>query len=90
MTSPSRVVELQVKQRLFECLNGLVSGVADVDPDRLHQAQLTLVNQTTCREKWGGGFIADSHICSHPAGSASCMVRAATTNHFILIQRIML
>uniref|UniRef100_A0A3Q3FFL3 Ovochymase 1 n=1 Tax=Labrus bergylta TaxID=56723 RepID=A0A3Q3FFL3_9LABR len=27
---------------------------------------------TSCREKWPG-LIGDSHICTHPAGSASCM-----------------
>ncbi|TKS90349.1 Transmembrane protease serine 9 [Collichthys lucidus] len=47
----------------------------DIDPDRLHHAGLTLLNQTTCMEKWGGGLISDTHICSHPAGSASCMER---------------
>ncbi|KAM7378638.1 hypothetical protein PAMA_013514 [Pampus argenteus] len=52
---------------------GATTATAEVDPDRLHQAQLTLVNLTTCREKWGDGLINDSHICSHPAGSASCM-----------------
>ena len=50
-----------------------VTHAATVDPDRLHSVGLTLVNQTSCREKWGG-LIDDSHICSHPAGSASCMV----------------
>ncbi|XP_068443099.1 ovochymase-1 [Clinocottus analis] len=45
----------------------------DIDPDRLHQVGLTLVNQTTCREKWGGGLVTDSHICADPAGSTSCM-----------------
>lgn len=34
---------------------------------------MTLVNETTCIEKWGD-FVSDSHICSHPAGSASCTV----------------
>ncbi|CAJ1054450.1 ovochymase-1 isoform X1 [Xyrichtys novacula] len=43
-----------------------------VDPDRLHQVGLSLANQTSCREKWAG-LIDDSHICFHPAGSASCM-----------------
>ncbi|XP_044200086.1 ovochymase-1 isoform X1 [Thunnus albacares] len=52
---------------------GSTRASADVDPDRLHHARLTLVNQTTCREKWGGDLISDSHICSHPAGSASCL-----------------
>uniref|UniRef100_A0A3P8UTA4 Ovochymase 1 n=1 Tax=Cynoglossus semilaevis TaxID=244447 RepID=A0A3P8UTA4_CYNSE len=28
---------------------------------------------TTCEDKWGGGLITDSHICAHPAGSASCL-----------------
>ncbi|KAM7367456.1 hypothetical protein PAMP_015356 [Pampus punctatissimus] len=52
---------------------GATKATAEVDPDRLHHAQLTLVNLTTCREKWGDGLISDSHVCSHPAGSASCM-----------------
>ncbi|XP_033470375.1 ovochymase-1 isoform X1 [Epinephelus lanceolatus] len=52
---------------------GTPRATADVDPERLHHVMLTLVNQTSCREKWGGGLITDSHICTHPAGSASCM-----------------
>ncbi|XP_063761928.1 ovochymase-1 isoform X1 [Eleginops maclovinus] len=48
-------------------------SVAAVDPDRLHQVGLTLVNHTTCRQQWGGDIVTDSHICAHPAGSASCM-----------------
>ncbi|XP_018545063.1 transmembrane protease serine 9 isoform X1 [Lates calcarifer] len=51
---------------------GAVKTTGDVDPDRLHHVGLTLVNQTTCRQKWGG-LVTDSHICSHPAGSTSCM-----------------
>lgn len=58
------------------CLS-LVSVAVDVDPDRLHQVALTLVNQTRCVEQWGGGLIQESHICSHPAGSSSCMVTPA-------------
>uniref|UniRef100_A0A8C2WUK9 Ovochymase 1 n=1 Tax=Cyclopterus lumpus TaxID=8103 RepID=A0A8C2WUK9_CYCLU len=51
---------------------GVSRATVDIDPDRLHHVGLTLVNQTTCREKWGG-LVTDSHICSHPAGSISCM-----------------
>uniref|UniRef100_A0A3B5ADM0 Transmembrane protease serine 9-like n=1 Tax=Stegastes partitus TaxID=144197 RepID=A0A3B5ADM0_9TELE len=39
---------------------------------RLHHAGLTLVNETSCRQQWGG-FISDAHVCSHPAGSTSCL-----------------
>ncbi|XP_056224266.1 ovochymase-1 [Seriola aureovittata] len=52
---------------------GAAAGRADVDPDRLHHVRLTLVNQTSCRRRWGGGLISDSHICSHAASSSSCM-----------------
>uniref|UniRef100_A0A8P4KFF0 Peptidase S1 domain-containing protein n=1 Tax=Dicentrarchus labrax TaxID=13489 RepID=A0A8P4KFF0_DICLA len=52
---------------------GTTKATVDVDPDRLHHVGLTLVNQTTCRNKWGRGLISDSHICSHPAGSTSCL-----------------
>lgn len=58
----------------FTSTNSCVCWVVDIDPDRLHHVGLTLVNQTACREKWGGGLISDSHICSHPAGSTACMV----------------
>uniref|UniRef100_A0A3Q0R2L5 Ovochymase 1 n=1 Tax=Amphilophus citrinellus TaxID=61819 RepID=A0A3Q0R2L5_AMPCI len=51
---------------------GATKAKDGVDPDRLHHAGLTLVNESTCRHKWGG-FITDTHICSHPAGSTSCM-----------------
>lgn len=44
-----------------------------LNPDRLHHAELTLVNESTCIQKWGD-LITDYHICSHPVGSASCMV----------------
>lgn len=54
--------------------------LVDLDPDRLHHVGLTLVNQTTCRDKWGGGLISESHICSHPAGSPSCMVTAPSNS----------
>ncbi|CAF90814.1 unnamed protein product [Tetraodon nigroviridis] len=56
---------------------GAVKAKGTIDPNRLHQVGLTLVNQTSCRQRWGGGLIQDSHVCSHPAGSASCMVSAA-------------
>ncbi|XP_031167141.1 ovochymase-1 isoform X2 [Sander lucioperca] len=49
------------------------STAADVDRHRLHNVGLTLVNQTSCSQKWGGGFITNSYICSHPGGSTSCM-----------------
>ncbi|XP_069580258.1 ovochymase-1 [Brachyistius frenatus] len=48
------------------------SWPGSTDPDRLHHAQLSFVNRTSCRETWGE-FIGDAHICSHPAGSTSCM-----------------
>lgn len=51
----------------------VLSGPEPVDPERLHHVGLTLVNKTSCREKWGA-LVTDSHICSHPAGSISCMV----------------
>lgn len=44
-----------------------------MDPSKLHQAKLTLINETTCVDKWGD-FVNDAHICLHPAGSASCTV----------------
>ncbi|XP_074481238.1 ovochymase-1 isoform X2 [Sebastes fasciatus] len=52
---------------------GASKATVDVDPDRLNHVRLTVVNHTSCRELWGGGLITDSHICTHPAGSASCM-----------------
>ncbi|XP_073337015.1 ovochymase-1 [Pagrus major] len=52
---------------------GATKTTVNIDPDRLHHLGLTLVNQTTCRERWGEGLLSDSHICSHPAGSTSCM-----------------
>ncbi|KAK5601924.1 hypothetical protein CRENBAI_019105 [Crenichthys baileyi] len=51
---------------------GQTEAVEEINPNRLHHAGLTLVNQTTCVQKWGD-FISENHICSHPAGSASCM-----------------
>nr|XP_046235556.1 ovochymase-1 isoform X2 [Scatophagus argus] len=53
---------------------GSTKAIVDIDPDRLHHVGLALVNQTSCREKWGGGLVGDSHVCSHPAGSTSCTV----------------
>ncbi|XP_056879363.1 ovochymase-1 isoform X1 [Takifugu flavidus] len=44
-----------------------------IDPNRLHHVGLSLVNETSCGQRWGGGLIQDSHVCSHPAGSSSCM-----------------
>ncbi|XP_041832992.1 ovochymase-1 isoform X2 [Melanotaenia boesemani] len=43
-----------------------------LDPDRLHHATLTLVNDSDCRENWDD-LVSDDHVCSHPAGSTSCM-----------------
>lgn len=62
---------------LERCLSDCPCCPGTIDPNRLHQVGLTLVNQTSCRQRWGGGLIQDSHVCSHPAGSASCMVSAA-------------
>lgn len=47
-----------------------------IDPNRLHHVGLSLVNETSCGQKWGEGLIQDSHICSHPAGASSCLVTA--------------
>ncbi|XP_037552032.1 ovochymase-1 [Nematolebias whitei] len=44
----------------------------NMNPSKLHQAELALVNETDCHQKWGD-FFTDAHICAHPAGSASCM-----------------
>ncbi|XP_029902085.1 ovochymase-1 [Myripristis murdjan] len=52
---------------------GATEATAKVNPHTLHHARLALVNQTACRQRWGGGLIRDSHICSDPAGCASCM-----------------
>ncbi|KAF0028685.1 hypothetical protein F2P81_017790 [Scophthalmus maximus] len=52
---------------------GSTRATGGVDPDRLHHVGLTLVNQTSCGERWGRGLVTDSHLCADPAGSASCM-----------------
>lgn len=44
-----------------------------VNPNRMHHVAVTLVNQTTCGEKWGEDMIKESHICAHPAASTSCL-----------------
>ncbi|XP_061570623.1 transmembrane protease serine 9-like [Cololabis saira] len=51
---------------------GRSRAAGHLDPDRIHHAGLTLVNQTACLQKWGD-FITDGHICSDPAGAAACM-----------------
>ncbi|XP_070411603.1 ovochymase-1 isoform X2 [Nothobranchius furzeri] len=51
---------------------GKSKATGNLDPNKQHNAELTLVNETACALKWGD-FISDAHICSHPAGSASCM-----------------
>ncbi|XP_047431441.1 ovochymase-1 isoform X2 [Mugil cephalus] len=51
---------------------GETKAAGHVDPDRLHHVGLTLVKETSCRQKWGG-FICDAHVCFHPAGSTSCL-----------------
>ncbi|XP_039999190.1 ovochymase-1 isoform X3 [Xiphias gladius] len=70
---PDEDEELDNSWHCFTTGWGATKATADINPDELHHVGLTLVNQTTCREKWGGGLISDSHICSHPAGSTSCM-----------------
>lgn len=52
---------------------GAAEATGAVDPNRLHQAVITLVNQTTCNETWDYRHISDAHICANPAGSTSCM-----------------
>ncbi|XP_017292667.2 ovochymase-1 isoform X2 [Kryptolebias marmoratus] len=51
---------------------GKTRATENINPSKLHQAELTLVNETACGQKWGD-FVNDAHICSHPAGSASCL-----------------
>ncbi|KAF6738432.1 Transmembrane protease serine 9 [Oryzias melastigma] len=51
---------------------GNVKTSEGLSPDRLHHAKLTLVNESTCIQKWGD-LITEDHICSEPVGSASCM-----------------
>lgn len=51
---------------------GATQSTEGPDPQRLHHAAVTLVNETICREKWGED-IKDSHICAHPAASTSCL-----------------
>ncbi|KAM9846090.1 ovochymase-1 [Aulostomus maculatus] len=50
-----------------------VVAASDVNPNRLHHAQLELVNHSSCQQKWGQDLISDSHMCAHSAGAASCM-----------------
>ncbi|XP_055009783.1 ovochymase-1 isoform X2 [Boleophthalmus pectinirostris] len=52
---------------------GATKATGGVNPNRLHHAAVTLLNQTTCREKWGEDMIKDSHVCAHPAASSSCL-----------------
>ncbi|XP_030004201.1 chymotrypsinogen B-like [Sphaeramia orbicularis] len=52
---------------------GATKATATVDPNRLHHAVLTLINQTACNKMWEYALTSDSHICTHPAGSTSCM-----------------
>ncbi|XP_076025569.1 ovochymase-1 [Genypterus blacodes] len=56
---------------------GATKATANVNLDRLHHTRLSLVNQTACRQQWGRGLIGETHICSHPAASVSCMVTDA-------------
>ncbi|KAK7896728.1 hypothetical protein WMY93_022053 [Mugilogobius chulae] len=52
---------------------GATMARGSVNPNRLHHASVRLLNQTTCREKWGEDMIKDSHICADPAASTSCL-----------------
>ncbi|XP_040886209.1 ovochymase-1 [Toxotes jaculatrix] len=70
---PDEDEELDDSWHCFTTGWGATKAAGTTDPDRLHHVGLTLVNQTTCRRKWGGGLISDSHICSHPACSTSCL-----------------
>ncbi|XP_072233408.1 ovochymase-1 isoform X2 [Leuresthes tenuis] len=69
---PEEDEELDNSWSCFTAGWGKTVAMKNINPDRLHQAALTLVNQTGCVQKWGG-LVTDSHICSHPAGSTSCM-----------------
>ncbi|KAM9705236.1 transmembrane protease serine 9-like [Menidia menidia] len=51
---------------------GKTAVTGNLNPDRLHQASLTLVNQTACAQMWGG-LVNEDHLCSDPSGSASCL-----------------
>ncbi|XP_068611620.1 chymotrypsin B-like [Brachionichthys hirsutus] len=70
---PEEDEELDDSWRCFTAGWGATEATAGLDPHRLHHAGLTLVNHTSCTQKWGRGLVGDAHICAHPAGSASCM-----------------
>lgn len=40
----------------------------------MHQVGLSLVNVTACRAQWEPTLIREANICSHAAGSSSCLV----------------
>ncbi|KAM4569638.1 ovochymase-1 isoform 2-T2 [Odontesthes bonariensis] len=69
---PEEDEELDNSWSCFTAGWGTTGATKNIDPERLHQAALTLVNQTACVQKWGG-LLTEAHICSHPAGSTSCM-----------------
>ncbi|XP_075900027.1 ovochymase-1 [Nelusetta ayraudi] len=52
---------------------GVVKAAEPLDPKQLHQVGLSLVNNTACRVQWEPGLVQESHICSHAAGSSSCL-----------------
>ncbi|XP_013887662.1 ovochymase-1 isoform X2 [Austrofundulus limnaeus] len=68
---PEEDEELDDSWTCFTAGWGKTKATENINPSKLHQAKLTLVNETTCVEKWGD-FVNNAHICSHPAGSASC------------------
>ncbi|XP_038157446.1 ovochymase-1 [Cyprinodon tularosa] len=69
---PEEDEELDESWSCFTAGWGRTEATENINPSYLHHAALTLVNQTTCFQKWGD-FIGEDHICSDPAGSASCM-----------------
>ncbi|XP_072310072.1 chymotrypsinogen A-like [Eucyclogobius newberryi] len=54
-------------------VTGWGGTMGGVNPNRLHHALVTLLNQTACKDKWGKDMIKDTHICTDPAASTSCL-----------------
>lgn len=52
---------------------GATTATVGVNPNRMHHATVTVVNQSSCGEKWGTDMIRNSHICTHPVASTSCL-----------------
>nr|XP_043877177.1 transmembrane protease serine 9-like isoform X2 [Solea senegalensis] len=70
---PDEDEELNDSWSCFTVGWGATAATGNMDSKCVHHVGLSLVNRTTCEDRWGSGLITDSHICAHPAGSASCM-----------------